>query len=86
MVKADIKRNYYADLDLPTDATLDDIKRQYRKLGDYAPKPYYSSGNSLTPYAQLSYIIQIAILAKKLSASLASKLYKPPMRSSAMPH
>ncbi|KAJ9620267.1 hypothetical protein H2203_008032 [Taxawa tesnikishii (nom. ined.)] len=32
MVKADVKRNYYADLELSTDATVEDIKKQYRKL------------------------------------------------------
>ena len=32
MVRADIKRNYYADLELPNDASLEDIKKQYRKL------------------------------------------------------
>lgn len=32
MVKPDIKRNYYADLELSSDATLEDIKKQYRRL------------------------------------------------------
>ncbi|KAK3713745.1 hypothetical protein LTR37_008231 [Vermiconidia calcicola] len=32
MVKADVKRNYYADLELPTSACIDDIRKQYRKL------------------------------------------------------
>ncbi|KEQ89856.1 hypothetical protein M438DRAFT_15448 [Aureobasidium pullulans EXF-150] len=32
MVKADIKRNYYADLELPNDASVEDIKKAYRKL------------------------------------------------------
>ncbi|KAI6914832.1 hypothetical protein D0869_07026 [Hortaea werneckii] len=32
MVKADVKHNYYADLELPTNCSLDDIKKQYRKL------------------------------------------------------
>ncbi|KAG9698363.1 hypothetical protein KCU95_g1918, partial [Aureobasidium melanogenum] len=32
MVKADIKRNYYADLELPSDASVEDIKKAYRKL------------------------------------------------------
>lgn len=35
MVKADVKRNYYADLELPTDASLEEIKKQYRKLGEH---------------------------------------------------
>ncbi|KAK1036248.1 hypothetical protein LTR74_018862, partial [Friedmanniomyces endolithicus] len=32
MVKADIKHNYYTDLELPTTCTIDDVKRQYRRL------------------------------------------------------
>ncbi|WPG99973.1 Hypothetical protein R9X50_00279700 [Acrodontium crateriforme] len=32
MVKADVKHNYYADLGLPPTCTIDDIKKQYRKL------------------------------------------------------
>jgi curved DNA-binding protein CbpA len=33
MVKADPKRNYYADLELGPTATTDDIKKQFRNLG-----------------------------------------------------
>ena len=33
MVTPDVKLNYYAALELPNDATVDDIKKQYRKLG-----------------------------------------------------
>ncbi|KAK5134585.1 hypothetical protein LTR08_006371 [Meristemomyces frigidus] len=32
MAKADVKHNYYADLDLPNTCSIDDIKKQYRKL------------------------------------------------------
>ncbi|TKA81510.1 hypothetical protein B0A55_02992 [Friedmanniomyces simplex] len=32
MVKADIKHNYYTDLELPTTCTIDDVKKQYRRL------------------------------------------------------
>ncbi|MCJ1244858.1 hypothetical protein MMC30_002059 [Trapelia coarctata] len=32
MVKADVKRDYYADLELKASATEDDIKKQFRKL------------------------------------------------------
>ncbi|KAK0262155.1 hypothetical protein LTS09_003580 [Friedmanniomyces endolithicus] len=32
MVKADIKHNYYTDLELPPACTIDDVKRQYRRL------------------------------------------------------
>jgi DnaJ-class molecular chaperone len=33
MVKPDVKRNYYADLDVAPSATVDEIKKQFRKLG-----------------------------------------------------
>ncbi|EGP88575.1 uncharacterized protein MYCGRDRAFT_39846, partial [Zymoseptoria tritici IPO323] len=32
MVKPDIKRNYYADLDLPTNSSVEDVRKAYRKL------------------------------------------------------
>ncbi|KAK8206402.1 DnaJ domain-containing protein, partial [Phyllosticta paracitricarpa] len=32
MVKADPKRNYYADLEVTPDADADDIRKQFRKL------------------------------------------------------
>ncbi|KAF2864303.1 hypothetical protein K470DRAFT_267171 [Piedraia hortae CBS 480.64] len=32
MVKPDVKHNYYADLELPPNSSLDDVKKQYRKL------------------------------------------------------
>lgn len=33
MVKADAKQNYYEDLQVPQNATTDEIKKQYRTLG-----------------------------------------------------
>lgn len=33
MVKADAKQNYYEDLQVPPNATTDEIKKQYRTLG-----------------------------------------------------
>jgi curved DNA-binding protein CbpA len=33
MVKADVKRDYYADLELPPTADSEEIKRQFRLLG-----------------------------------------------------
>ncbi|CAK3932848.1 Hypothetical predicted protein [Lecanosticta acicola] len=32
MVKPDVKQNYYSDLDLPPTASIDDIRKAYRKL------------------------------------------------------
>lgn len=33
MVKLDASRDYYADLELPSTCTADDVKKQFRKLG-----------------------------------------------------
>jgi DnaJ-class molecular chaperone len=33
MVKADLTRDYYGDLELPQNADINDIKRQFKKLG-----------------------------------------------------
>jgi hypothetical protein len=33
MVKADVKRDYYADLELKVGADTEEIKKQFRKLG-----------------------------------------------------
>jgi curved DNA-binding protein CbpA len=35
MVKADVKNDYYADLDLTPTADAEEIKKQFRTLGDY---------------------------------------------------
>jgi hypothetical protein len=37
MVKVDPKRNYYADLELTSAATTEDIKKQFRNLGLFTP-------------------------------------------------
>lgn len=34
MVKADVRKDYYADLGLGPDADTDEIKKQFRKLGN----------------------------------------------------
>jgi curved DNA-binding protein CbpA len=33
MVKADFKKDYYADLELPSTADHDEVKKQFRLLG-----------------------------------------------------
>lgn len=46
MVKADIKRDYYADLGLDPKAEEDEIRKKYRKLGRLsAPFVYASISN-----------------------------------------
>jgi hypothetical protein len=34
MVKLDVRRDYYADLGLAPNADPEDVKRQFRKLGE----------------------------------------------------
>lgn len=34
MVKADVRKDYYADLGLQASAEPEDIKKQFRKLGE----------------------------------------------------
>lgn len=34
MVKADVRRDYYADLGLQANAEAEDIKKQFRRLGE----------------------------------------------------
>lgn len=34
MVKADVRKDYYADLGLAPSADAEDIKKQFRKLGE----------------------------------------------------
>jgi hypothetical protein len=36
MVKADLSRDYYADLELPPTADVNDVKKQFRKLGMFS--------------------------------------------------
>ena len=35
MVKVDPSRDYYADLELPASADINDIKKQFKKLGKH---------------------------------------------------
>lgn len=35
MVKADSRRNYYADLEVDASADTEEIKKQFRKLGTF---------------------------------------------------
>ncbi len=40
MVKVDFNRDYYADLELPPTADVNDIKKQFRKLGKDDPRAH----------------------------------------------
>lgn len=40
MVKADPRRDYYADLELQPAATGEEVKKQFKKLGSCSPMPF----------------------------------------------
>lgn len=42
MVKAEVKYDYYADLDLPPTADAEEIKKQFHKLGNSSCKDWVS--------------------------------------------
>lgn len=44
MVKADVRKDYYADLGLQASADPDDIKKQFRKLGEQGESAQISDG------------------------------------------
>jgi hypothetical protein len=48
MVKADLTRDYYADLELQAGATEAEIKKQFKKLGTVDSWLYNPCGNLLT--------------------------------------
>jgi hypothetical protein len=48
MVKLDVRRDYYADLGLAPNADPEDVKRQFRKLGEERLRTAGESNNELT--------------------------------------
>ncbi len=64
MVKADVTRDYYADLDVPSNASEEEIKRAFRNLGVFfRPKLV---PHRLIHVLQQNCTIQTEILAEKL--------------------
>lgn len=67
-MKADLSRDYYADLELPPTADIADIKKQFRKLGKPLPLPLIPHSPCSSPLIcdhQLSSTIRIEILERK---------------------
>jgi len=52
MVKIDVRRDYYADLGLTPSADTDEIKKQFRKLGELQASHsfFFLSGTKLANY------------------------------------
>lgn len=70
------QRDYYADLELPRDADINDIKKQFRKLGRtslLAARDICLSDVALTLVAQLSNITRTETLAENKRSMQSSK-------------
>ncbi len=96
MAKGDAKRDYYADLEVPNNADIAEIRRQFRRLGVYLPSSLVEEKNGIGGvYAEasgpkpltdnltskLSNTTRTAILAMKTSSTPSSRLFSRPMRS-----
>ena len=74
-------RDYYADLELPPTADIQEIKRQFRKLG----KATCLAGNELTlTNTKLSDITPIETLAKSRKSMPSFKSFSAPTKFSAI--
>ena len=78
MVKADVKRDYYADLELPSTADSEEIKKQFRLLGR-RDRGLCLEDICLPP--QLNNIIQTVTQVMKSRSFPSSRPSKPHMRS-----
>lgn len=80
MVKADYKRDYYADLELPSTADPEAIKKKFRELGMHnmmnVPSERVAANGG-----QQNNTIPIATPAEKSMWSPNSKRFKPLMKS-----
>lgn len=76
MVKPDAKHDYYADLELPPTADAEDVKRQFRQLGQLNLFNFVYSADELQP----SSIIPIGTLVKRVKSLLSSRQSRRPMK------
>lgn len=77
MVKADPKRDYYKDLELPTTADSEEIKKQFRLLGTL----HLRWSDIHADPEQLNSITQTAIEGMKSSSSTSFRQFRMQMRS-----
>jgi hypothetical protein len=77
MVKPDAKHDYYADLELPITADADDVKKQFRQLGEQRRNNCIENADQ----SQLSSIILIEILAERSRWLRNFRQFKQHMRS-----
>jgi len=72
MVKADSRRNYYADLELSPTADTEEIKKQFRKLGTSIVLSLYL----IADRSQLDCTTQIATQAKRWNMCPSFKQFR----------
>ena len=82
MVKADLSRDYYGDLELPANADANDIKKQFKKLGTVSFKRLPHSRCAANSRPQLCSTTQTATLAARAKSLPNSKESSLRMRSS----
>jgi hypothetical protein len=81
MVKSDVKIDYYADLELPPTADAEEIKKQFRTLGEYIlQRLAWTRADARQP----SYTILIAIPEENWRSQPSSKLFRLHMKFSAI--
>lgn len=80
MVKADLARDYYGDLELPPSVDAHEIKKQYKKLGMASAHPavLFVAGLMLD-VQQRSNTTPIEILDMKANSTPSSKPFNQPM-------
>lgn len=74
-------RDYYADLELPPASDIQEVKKQFRKLGTL---PRSDCRGSLLTYRQLSNTTPTGTQDAKSKSTPGFKSYSLPMRSSAI--
>jgi hypothetical protein len=83
MVKADLTRDYYGDLEVPANADANEIKKQFKKLG--MDCCFFDPKSMANARSQLSCTTQIATLVVKVKSPLDSNGYSPLTKSSLTP-
>jgi hypothetical protein len=84
-MKADMSRDYYADLELPPTADINEVKKQFRKLGIYIQGQHSSQVPIANVYAQLSNTTQTETLDARARSTPNSRLSNRHTRSSRAP-
>lgn len=82
MVKADLARDYYGDLELPPSVDAQEIKKQYKKLGMTGACVAFAFITELTLFTgdeQRSNITRTEILGMKANSMPSSKPFSQPM-------